>query len=197
MGERADEVRPPQEPRRYSDEPIAPEEPARTAEPVEGKDPEEIRRDIERTREEMGETIDAIQERISPENIKDNVRQQTIGRAKEFVDDASARVRETSAILVDKAEPVLEHARDKIGPVGEQAEEQLKRGRARYRQLQEENPTVARMLPIGLLAAIVFLWLLLRRGSKSSPEEQETEQYSARVYRVPGGHVVSVRPVRE
>ncbi len=44
--------------------------------------PEAIRAEIERTRAEMSETIDAIQEKVSPQNIKEQAKEQAKGRAK-------------------------------------------------------------------------------------------------------------------
>jgi ElaB/YqjD/DUF883 family membrane-anchored ribosome-binding protein len=64
-----------------------------------------LRAEIEQTRAGMGETIDAIQEKLSPENIKqqvkDSVREATIGR----VEQAMSNVSET---ISQAAEPAVE-----------------------------------------------------------------------------------------
>jgi ElaB/YqjD/DUF883 family membrane-anchored ribosome-binding protein len=56
---------------------------------------EEIRSEIEQTRAEMNETIDAIQERLRPSNIvsnaKDTVRDATVGRVKSMAHTARER----------------------------------------------------------------------------------------------------------
>lgn len=56
------------------------------------REPEEIRAEIEDTRAAMGETIDEIQERMSPENIKEQARERvrdaTIGRAEHVGESA-------------------------------------------------------------------------------------------------------------
>jgi ElaB/YqjD/DUF883 family membrane-anchored ribosome-binding protein len=159
MGERADEMRGQQPQGDVNESPPV-------SEPVGAKDPEEIRQDIERTRAEMGETIDEIQERLSPEHLKESVRRETIGRAQEIAGEASARAKDTGTKLVERARPALEQARDKASPLGHQAQEQAQRGRARFRQLQEENPGLAAVLVIGTLTAILLLfWLVLRRNS--------------------------------
>jgi ElaB/YqjD/DUF883 family membrane-anchored ribosome-binding protein len=73
---------------------------------IQSDDPEEIRAGIEHTRAEMSETINAIQERLSPENIKEqaweqfedakqSVRDATIGRVENMVNDARYGVMET------------------------------------------------------------------------------------------------------
>ena len=52
----------------------------------------EIRSDIERTRADMGETIDAIQDRLRPSNVaaraKDTVREATVGKVKQMASSA-------------------------------------------------------------------------------------------------------------
>jgi len=56
-------------------------------------DTEEIRAQIEQTRSNMSSTIDAIQEKLSPDNLKEHakevVREATVGRAEDFVSNAS------------------------------------------------------------------------------------------------------------
>lgn len=58
-------------------------------------DPEEIRDEIEATRASMSETIDEIQDRLNPETLKaqakDAVRDATIGRAQEAMENVSDR----------------------------------------------------------------------------------------------------------
>jgi ElaB/YqjD/DUF883 family membrane-anchored ribosome-binding protein len=53
----------------------------------------QIRDDIEETRAQMGQTIDEIQERLSPQRLvnqaKDTVREATVGRAEQMVSDAT------------------------------------------------------------------------------------------------------------
>ena len=67
--------------------------------------PEEIREEIEQTRLEMGETIDAIQEKLSPDNMKEQakeaVRAATIGRAEEAMDDATQSVKGAGNRMLD------------------------------------------------------------------------------------------------
>jgi hypothetical protein len=72
MGERADELR--------------------------SEDPDAIRADIEQTRAEMSETIDAIQERMSPDYLKQQVRDAAVGQyeeARDSVKGASLSMWET------------------------------------------------------------------------------------------------------
>ncbi len=61
--------------------------------------PEEIRADIERTRADMSETIDAIQERLSPQNLaeqaKETVYDATVGRAQQTATGAKSSMLDT------------------------------------------------------------------------------------------------------
>ncbi|MFO0752886.1 MAG: DUF3618 domain-containing protein [Thermodesulfovibrionales bacterium] len=70
-----------------------------------GKRPEDIRADIEQTRADMTETVDAIQEKLSPGHIKEQVRnkfrQATIGRARDMAYKAGSRTREIGSTIFD------------------------------------------------------------------------------------------------
>ena len=67
--------------------------------------PEEIRSDIEQTRTELSETIDAIQERLSPEHLKEQatsaVREATVGKAEQAVSSATETARGTGARMLE------------------------------------------------------------------------------------------------
>ncbi|MHB1134349.1 MAG: DUF3618 domain-containing protein [Chloroflexota bacterium] len=69
--------------------------------------PEAIRTDIEHTRAEMGETIDAIQEKINPDTLKEQakeaLREATVGRASETVENAVASAEEAAYAASDAA----------------------------------------------------------------------------------------------
>jgi len=79
---------------------------------IDSDDPEVIRAEIEQTRNSMSATIDAIQERLNPENLleqaKDTVREATVGRVEQMVNDASSAAKDTGTNLVDmvKQNPV-------------------------------------------------------------------------------------------
>ena len=63
-----------------------------------------IREDIERTRERMGHTVEALGERLNParikQQVKDNIREATIGRVQTMANNAKARVEEGGRGLV-------------------------------------------------------------------------------------------------
>ena len=77
-----------------------------------GDDTEAIQEQIEQTRANMSETIDAIQDRLSPqrigEQVRDQVREATIGRAEHMVSDVTDSAREAGSGFVGmiRANPV-------------------------------------------------------------------------------------------
>ncbi len=83
---------------------------------TEGESPEEIRAEIVTTRTEMSGTIDAIQEKLNPdrlkeqvvetvreqvETVKENIHDATIGRAEEMVSNVSDTARNAGSGFVD------------------------------------------------------------------------------------------------
>jgi hypothetical protein len=95
----------------------------------------EIRQEIEQTREEMSETIDAIQEKLSPRNI--------VASATDKVKAATTeKVRSMTGSAAETAEDAMEYTREAAGGVMETV---------------RDNPIPAAL--IGLGAA----WLLMKR----------------------------------
>lgn len=72
---------------------------------AEGKSPQQIRDDIDRTRAGMAETIDVIQERLDPQRLRaqarEAVRGATIGRAEHMAREVQHRAREAGFSLRD------------------------------------------------------------------------------------------------
>jgi hypothetical protein len=83
---------------------------ASEGEEVEGA--EEIRASIEQTRSEMSETINAIQEKLSPQHLmeqaKDSIRDATVGRVEEMVSNVGDKVGEMAGQAGDTAGGLLE-----------------------------------------------------------------------------------------
>jgi len=133
-------------------------------------DPEQIRMQIEQTRDEMSETIDAIQERLSPKNLveqaKDSVREATVGKVKEMAHNVS----DTAS---DMADSTREAASDLAGRV-------------------RENPWPAVLLGLGAA------WLFMRNGndhSAPSPYSSRAGSWQDRTRRANDGGMIQV--VRE
>jgi hypothetical protein len=80
----------------------------------------EIRTQIERTRVEMSQTIDAIQDRLSPRRVvheaKDTITEATVGRAKRLVQrvntvmNANGSTRASAAIDMARRNPLVSAA---------------------------------------------------------------------------------------
>lgn len=75
-------------------------------------DTQAIREDIEQTRAEMSQTIDAIQERLNPqhvvEQVKDTVREATVGKVEDMVSNVTDTARNTGSGIMDtiKSNPI-------------------------------------------------------------------------------------------
>jgi gas vesicle protein len=136
MGERSDEVN-----RHYdtsASNPVG-------AEGIEHTDDTtEIRADIEETRAEMSETIEAIQERLSPQHLKEQAKEQV----REQFQEVKATVREAT---IGKAEDMVRNVGDTLDD-------------ARYGLMEtiRQNPIPAALVGIGLG------WLFMNKRSGSS-----------------------------
>ena len=84
---------------------IRTERPSTRAATDDAEDTGQLREQIEQTRADMGETIDAIQDRLSPsrikEQVKDSVRDATIGRAENMVNNVTDTARQTGYTFFD------------------------------------------------------------------------------------------------
>jgi len=105
------------------------------------EEPAEIRAGIEQTRADMSETIDAIQDRLNPQHLKEQVKEQM----REQFEEAKATVREAT---IGKAEEMVQNVGDTISD-------------ARYTLMDtiKQNPIPAALVGIGLS------WLFMNRRS--------------------------------
>ena len=80
----------------------------------------QIRSQIEETRAEIGETIDAIQERLSPSRVitdaKETVKEATVGRVKNLTGHVSGQLSRVSAESSLGAQSVLQRVRNRPVP---------------------------------------------------------------------------------
>jgi ElaB/YqjD/DUF883 family membrane-anchored ribosome-binding protein len=79
-------------------------------------DPAKIRAEIVETRAEMSETIDAIQEKLSPQRLMDdakqNVRDATVGKVTTMVNTVTDRATEVGEQVQDQARQAVTYVRD-------------------------------------------------------------------------------------
>jgi ElaB/YqjD/DUF883 family membrane-anchored ribosome-binding protein len=103
----------------------------------------EIRANIEQTRADMSETIDAIQERLNPTHLKEQAKEQV----REQFQEAKEMVREAT---IGRVENMVQYASDTVND-------------ARYTMMDtiRENPLPAALVGIGLG------WLFMNRSSRT------------------------------
>lgn len=149
----------------------------------ESDDPDQIQAEIEHTRAEMSETIDAISEKLNPdvlkEQAKEMVKDATIGKVQEKVSnvtgavtDAMSSVKDTVTNAVGGAtDSVSDHASDfghsaghMVGDAGHQV---------RYRSSGVMDSIRANPVPAALIG-IGAGWFLMRSRQASSHGDQQT-----------------------
>jgi len=103
----------------------------------------QIRANIEQTRAEMSETIDAIQERLNPTHLKEQAKEQV----REQFEEAKEMVREAT---IGRVENMVQQASDTVSD-------------ARYTMMDtiRENPIPAALVGLGLG------WLFMNRSSRT------------------------------
>ena len=113
---------------------------------AETEDPEQLRAQIEDTRAEMTQTINEIQERLSPENVMDQVKE---------------KVREAT---VGKVERVMNRVGETIGEVTEPAREVVDRAGAAVMQTGRSAADVVRKNPIPVALIGLGIGMLAMRA---------------------------------
>jgi ElaB/YqjD/DUF883 family membrane-anchored ribosome-binding protein len=137
---------------------------------------EEIRAEMEATRAEMSQTIDAIQEKLAPEELKE----QAVDVAKDVAEQVTAHVREAIQDATENAKQAVRQAT--IG----RAEDLVYTTRDGAREVTfnmmdtiRENPLPAAIVGIGLG------WLLMnssKRGRRYEAESYPTYERGSRTY---------------
>ena len=65
------------------------------------RSPEEIEREIERTRERMSSNIDALGDKLSPDNLKQQAKEAITGKAQDVVSNVGEQARRTGCRMMD------------------------------------------------------------------------------------------------
>ena len=136
------------------------------------EDPEQIRAEIEDTRAEMSQTINEIQERLSPENVmdqvKEKVREATIGKVERVMN----RVGETISEVAEPAREVVSRAGTAIKETGRSAGDVVWR-----------NP-----IPVGLIGlGLGILAMRAFRGNGGHYDEMQRSSSRLRRQSLAGG----------
>jgi ElaB/YqjD/DUF883 family membrane-anchored ribosome-binding protein/gas vesicle protein len=69
--------------------------------PADERSPQEIEREIERTRERMSNNIDALGDKLSPDNLKQQAKDAIAGKAQDVVANVGDQARQTGSRVVD------------------------------------------------------------------------------------------------
>jgi ElaB/YqjD/DUF883 family membrane-anchored ribosome-binding protein len=69
--------------------------------PANERSPQEIEREIERTRERMSSNIDALGDKLSPDNLKQQAKDAIAGKAQDVVANVGDQARQTGSRVVD------------------------------------------------------------------------------------------------
>ena len=104
----------------------------------ENASPEELHAAIEETRAEMSETIDAIQAKLNPQNIKERIAEDARHRVSEIAETAKAKWQEVAAPAVGKG---IETAKSKVSEVQHLAGEKIgaMRGETSHSEASEKH----------------------------------------------------------
>jgi ElaB/YqjD/DUF883 family membrane-anchored ribosome-binding protein len=141
-----------------SEEPVAPDTGGAATEARGAEAPAEIRENIEQTRVELDGTIGALQERLSPSHVKEQVRESV----KETIEETKTALR---AATVGKIETMI---RDTGSTLNE--------ARQSIWTTIRENPVPAALSAVGLT------WLFLNRGGKSDAGRRRETGFEPQQY---------------
>ncbi len=119
-----------------------------------GQSAEELRREIERTRGEMSENLEAIGDRVSPGRIVERRKNRMVNFIGDSRDRVFGRVDDVRSGASDRAEGARERAQDAMGT----ARETMRDAPERVASGAAANPLIAGGVAFGLgfLAAVVF-----------------------------------------
>ncbi len=130
-----------------------------------GNEVEEIRAEIEQTRVELSGTIDAIQERLSPDNLKeqakDRLRETAVAKAQDARAAAEQKAQQAREVAVERVEAVRPVVEQKVQQARSTVEQKLRGSGTRAVESIKQNPKPFALAGIGL-AALTGIGLGLR-----------------------------------
>jgi ElaB/YqjD/DUF883 family membrane-anchored ribosome-binding protein len=160
MGEAPDEVRDAHEfegPTGTEPESVLTAHPEVAVAREEGDEAAQIRSDIGRTRAELSETVNALQEKLEPARLKERVKEEVREKAAEAYETAKNTVREAT---VGRAEKIMANVSETVAGVTERAGTAVKDSSSSFVQYIRENPVPFTLVGVGL----GMLALNARRG---------------------------------
>jgi len=122
----------------------------------------EIRSDIEQTRAEMSETIDALQEKLDPSRIAEQVKEEIRERAGEAYESAKESVKQSVRdATIGRVERIVDNVSDYFSHGTDRAEGAVRDTRSSFVQTMRDNPFATALIGVG----VGMLWM--NRRSKS------------------------------
>jgi ElaB/YqjD/DUF883 family membrane-anchored ribosome-binding protein len=171
----------------YVVEAVAVEPDESSAELSENEDIVIVRAQIEQTRADMSDTIDAIKEKLSPQNLmqqaKESVREATVGKAQEAMSKAMDATRsavgtavdttkEAIGSAMDSTREVMGNAMDSARPVVSGAVDTVQDVSWTVMDTIRQNPIPA------ALAATGLVWLALSARNRTVPPGYDQPRYN-------------------
>jgi hypothetical protein len=135
------------------------------AQDLESADTGKIRNGIEQTRSEMSQTIDALQDKLDPARIAEQVKEQLREKATDAYETAKATVKE---VTIGKVERVASSLSETVGNVGAQVSDALQNGGSRLGSLTQQHPLTVAAALAGTGAALLAFGGKRTSGRKPS-----------------------------
>jgi ElaB/YqjD/DUF883 family membrane-anchored ribosome-binding protein len=129
-----------------------------------GPEAAQIRSDIEHTRADLSETINALQEKLDPTRIAEQVKDQVREKATEAYDTAKNAVKEAT---IGKAEKIVSNVSETVTDITGRAGTAIKGGSSSFVQYIRDNPIAFALVGIG--AGMLTLNARRREQSAYSP----------------------------
>jgi uncharacterized membrane protein len=121
---------------------------------------EELRADIEATRASMSETIDAIQDKLDPQHIKEEVKEKIHDATIDKVQNLAHAVGEKLAPAADQVSKVTE----KLGSHGEPSANDSQKSSASLKKLVRDNPLHTGLAVLAILLVAGASIMASRQG---------------------------------
>jgi ElaB/YqjD/DUF883 family membrane-anchored ribosome-binding protein len=112
-----------------------------------GPEAAQIRSDIEHTRADLSETINALQEKLDPTRIAEQVKDQVREKATEAYDTAKHAVKEAT---IGKAEKIVSNVSETVTDITGRAGTAIRSGSSSFAQYIRENPVAFALVGIGI-----------------------------------------------
>lgn len=123
-----------------------------------GQSAEELRRDIEATRADLGETLDAIGDRVSPGRVMERRKNRITGAVRGARERVMGTVSNTGHMISDSTHSMAGSVRDGVSGTAGSATETVKEMPHKVTQQAQGSPLTAGALAfgVGFLAAAAF-----------------------------------------